>query len=80
MRRKPTTNLTNNYYCVDIKKLDSSAVSMLHKITGVRKYEENNPMRFFVVRIVGIKQYVYSTNFSVGEEVDISKFLEIIKK
>ena len=80
MRRKPITKLNNNYYCVDIKKLDSSAVAMLHKITGVRKYEENNPMRFFVVRIVGIKKYVYSTNFIVGEEVDISKFLEIIKK
>jgi len=79
MRRKPTTN-QNNYYCVDIKKLDSSAVAMLHKMTGIRRYEESNPMGFFVVRIVGIKQYVYSTNFSVGEEGYISKFLEIIKQ
>lgn len=65
------------YFYLDISLLDESAAIMIRKILGLSL---NSSVKYYAIRVVGHKKYIYGTNFCVGEKLSVSDFLEKAKK
>jgi hypothetical protein len=73
MKLKKTTDM---YFHLDISSLDESAATMVRKLLGL---SYNSNIKYYIVRIVGHKKYIYGSNFNVGEKLSVNDFLEKAK-
>lgn len=67
----------STYFYLDMSLLDESAVIMIRKILGLSL---NSGIKYYMMRVVGHKKYIYGSNFCVGEKLSVSDFLEKAKK